>query len=148
MESFFKDPIKDYTLPIRSLGSWFTKDEVEGKRDNIATLIRTLAASQNPGKDFKYPQLNFFNSPEDESEEEDDEDYEDPLRGGSGGPVRPNTGFVQISSSGPQQVRVANGSPVVMTPSKGKVLLQRTGGPGGALKVHTIINVTNPAFNS
>ena len=137
VESFFKDPIKDYTLPIRSLGSWFTKDEVEGKRDNIASLIRTLAASQNPGKEFKYPQLNFFNSPEDESDEEEDEDYEDPLRGGSR--PSPGPGYVQISSSGPQQVRVANGSPVVMTPSKGKVLLQRTGGPGGALKVCSLI---------
>jgi len=143
VESFFKDPIKDYTLPIRSLGSWFTKDEVEGKRDNIASLIRTLAASQNPGKEFKYPQLNFFNSPEDESEEDEDEDYEDPLRGGAR--PGPGPGFVQISSSGPQQVRVANGSPVVMTPSKGKVLLQRTGGPGGALKMSPYTSTMVPA---
>jgi len=145
IESFFKDPIKDYTLPIRSLGAWFTKDEVEGKRDNIASLIRTLAASQNPGKEFKYPQLNFFNAPEEESEEEDDEDYEDPLRGASS---RPSPGYVQISSSGgpvPQQVRVANDSPVVVTPGKGKVLLQRTGGPGGALKMSPYTSTMVPA---
>ena len=133
VESFFKDSIKDYTLPIRSLSSWFTKEEVESKRDNIASLIRELAASQNPGKDFKYPQLNFFNSPEDESEDDEDEDYEDSGTRGSRSSSGP--GYVQISSSGAQQVRVTNGSPVLMTPSKGKVLLQRTGGPGGALKV-------------
>jgi len=133
VESFFKDSIKDYTLPIRSLNSWFTKEEVESKRDNIASLIRELAASQNPGKDFKYPQLNFFNSPEDESEDDEDEDYEDSSTRGSRSSSGP--GYVQISSSGAQQVRVTNGSPVLMTPSKGKVLLQRTGGPGGALKM-------------
>jgi len=118
VESFFKDPIKDYTLPIKTLSQWFTNEEVENKRDNIATLIRELAATQNPNKEFSFPQLNFFNPPGEESEDDDDEDYEDGMRGGR----QPN---VQITNG--QVIRVSSGSPVVMTPSKGKVLIQKTG---------------------
>ena len=114
VESFFKDPIKDYTLPIKTLGEWFTKDEVENKRNSIAELIKQLAAQQNPSKQFEFPQLNFFNPTEDDSEEEDEDD-EDGMRG-------PRSSNVQING---QYVRV-NG-PVVMTPSKGKVLIQKTG---------------------
>ena len=121
VESFFRDPIRDYSLPIPKttlMPQWFPKNEVEGKRDNIATLIRELAASQNPGKEFKFPQLNFFNPPDEESEEEEDEEFEDAGRGS-----RPP--YVQISSG--QPVRVTSGGPVVMTPSKGQVLIQKTG---------------------
>ena len=117
VESFFKDPIKDYTLPIRTLSQWFTKSEVENKRDYIAKLIRELAAKQNPSKEFSYPQLNFFNPPEDESEEDDDEEYD-----GDGGRPRP-----QQMTNGSQVIRVSSGNPVLMTPSKGKVLIQKTG---------------------
>ena len=31
IESFFRDPIGDYNLPIKSIRNWFPKDEVEGK---------------------------------------------------------------------------------------------------------------------
>ena len=118
VESFFRDPIKDYTLPITSLGKWFSKDEVEGKRDNIASLIRDLASEQNPSKEFSFPQLNFFNPPEEESEEdEDDENYEDSRAGGRGGNM-------SMSSV----VRVSSAGTVVVTPSKGKVLITKTGG--------------------
>ena len=119
VESFFKDPIKDYTLPIKTLTQWFTNEEVENKRDNIATLIRELAATQNPNKEFSYPQLNFFNPPGEESDDDDDEDYDDGMRGSG---RQPN---VQITNG--QVIRVSSGSPVVMTPSKGKVLIQKTG---------------------
>ena len=121
VESFFRDPIRDYSLPIPKttlMPQWFPKNEVEGKRDNIASLIRELAASQNPGKEFKFPQLNFFNPPDEESEEDEDEEFEDSGRGS-----RPP--YVQISSG--QPVRVTSGGPVVMTPSKGQVLIQKTG---------------------
>jgi len=119
VESFFRDPIKDYTLPIKTLTQWFTNEEVENKRDNIATLIRELAATQNPNKEFSYPQLNFFNPPGEESDDDDDEDYDDGMRGSG---RQPN---VQITNG--QVIRVSSGSPVVMTPSKGKVLIQKTG---------------------
>merc|ERR1712098_941785 len=118
VESFFRDPIKDYTLPIKTLSQWFTNEEVENKRENIATLIRELAATQNPNKEFSFPQLNFFNPPGEESDDDDDEDYDDGMRGGR----QPN---VQITNG--QVIRVSSGSPVVMTPSKGKVLIQKTG---------------------
>ena len=128
VESFFKDPISDYSLPIKSLTEWFTKDEVENKRNNIATLIRDLAASQNPGKQFNYPQLNFFNPPEEESEEDDDEDYEE----GGGSQMRAGrTPNVQIVDNS-RLIRLSNGATgsriVSMTPSKGKFMIQRTGG--------------------
>ena len=71
-------------------------------------------------------------------EVEDAEDDAERLRGPSHARPGPGPGCSRIGSSGapgPEQIRVANGSPVVVTPGKGKVLLQRTGGPGGALKV-------------
>ena len=126
VESFFKDPITDYSLPIKSLTEWFTKDEVENKRNYIATLIRDLAASQNPGKQFTYPQLNFFNPPEEESEEDDDEDYEE-----GGTQMRSSrTPNVQIVKNS-RLIRLSNGatgSRIVMTPPKGKFMIQKTGG--------------------
>ena len=128
VESFFKDPIKDYTLPIKSLTQWFTKEEVEGKRNKIAELIRDLAAEQNPGKEFTFQQLNFFNPPEEESEDEEDEDYED-----GGNQVKSRTPNVQIVSGvgDSRLIRLSNGAPasrIVMTPpGKGKFLIQKTG---------------------
>ena len=53
VESFFKAPIQDYSLPIRTLRSWFPEEEVRNKRQRIAQLIRQLAASQNAGKEFR-----------------------------------------------------------------------------------------------
>ena len=77
IQSFFRDPISDYNFPIRSVRQWFSKEEVEGKRGNIAELIRKLTGEQNPDKEFNFPQLNFLN-PEIEGEEsEEDEEEED-----------------------------------------------------------------------
>ena len=59
VESFFKTPIHDYTLPITSLKTWFPEDEVRNKRAKIASLIRQLATSQNPEKNFSYPEIMF-----------------------------------------------------------------------------------------
>ena len=98
IESFFRDPIGDYNLPIKSIRNWFPKDEVEGKRGFIAELIRKLAGEQNPGKEFSFPQLNFLN-PEDkgeESEEEEEEDEDD-------GVLQP------VSSQGSGVVRLSSG---------------------------------------
>ena len=60
VESFFRDPIGDYSLPISSIKEWFPKKEVQDKRDYIASLIRKLAWEQNPGEEFNFPELNFF----------------------------------------------------------------------------------------
>ena len=47
-ETFFKNPIRDFTLPITTLKrSWFAESEVRGKRETVAALIRKLATEQN-----------------------------------------------------------------------------------------------------
>ena len=50
VETFFKNPIQDYTLPIRSLKNWFPDSEPRVKRRDVATLIRQLATEQNKDK--------------------------------------------------------------------------------------------------
>ncbi|KAG0699699.1 Sentrin-specific protease 7 [Chionoecetes opilio] len=47
-ESFFEDPIKDYTFPIRSLCEWFPQEVVRGKREAVAKLIANLMEQHNP----------------------------------------------------------------------------------------------------
>jgi len=48
VESSFRTPISDYTLPIMSMRCWFPEDEVRTKRPNIAEVIRSLAAARIP----------------------------------------------------------------------------------------------------
>jgi len=50
VETFFKNPIQDYTLPIKSLKNWFPDSEPRVKRRDLATLIRKLATEQNQDK--------------------------------------------------------------------------------------------------
>ena len=50
VETFFKKPIQDYTLPITSLKNWFPDSEPRVKRRDVATLIRKLATEQNQDK--------------------------------------------------------------------------------------------------
>jgi len=73
VESFFKAPIQDYSLPIRTLRSWFPEDEVRNKRQRIAQLIRQLAASQNAGKEFRFPEIMFHCEMDDDTEEDQDD---------------------------------------------------------------------------
>jgi len=68
VEAFFRTPIQDFSVPIASLASWFTADQVQGKRESIAALIRRLAAEQSPDKTFDFPNLGF----EEEAEEKAD----------------------------------------------------------------------------
>jgi len=126
VESFFRDPIQDYSLPITSIKEWFPKAEVEEKRNYIASLIRDLAKEQNPGKEFNYPELNFHNQEEGEdSDDEDDEDYE--------GDQRQQHQNLQIVGANSSLMRISAGtstSRLMVTPAKqgqGKVLIQRTG---------------------
>ena len=130
VESFFRDPIVDYSLPITSIKEWFKKDEVEGKRDHIASLIRDLASKQNPGKEFSYPDLNFMNDDHGEdTDDEDDEDYEGEPRQQQHQNLQIvglNNSLMSISGSS------SSSSPRLMvTPGKqgqGGMLIQRTGG--------------------
>merc|ERR1712029_951137 len=59
IESFFENPLSDYSLPITSLRSWFPGDVVKNKRSRIAKTIRELAAEQHPDKKFMFPELVF-----------------------------------------------------------------------------------------
>jgi len=129
VESFFRDPIGDYALPIRSIQQWFTKEEVERKRDDIARLIRGLAADQNPGKEFSYPELNFFNHDDgDDTDDDDDDDYD-----GENQRQHQQQQNLQIVGSNSSLMRLSQGassSRLMVTPAKqgqGKVLIQRTG---------------------
>ena len=61
VETFFKNPIEDYTLPITSLKEWFPDSESRMKRSNVAGIIRKLANQQNQDKldQLQFPELVF-----------------------------------------------------------------------------------------
>lgn len=42
VEQFFKDPVKDFRIPIKALAKWFHQDLVTRKREDVANLIKTL----------------------------------------------------------------------------------------------------------
>lgn len=90
VESFFRTPVTDYTLPITSLRHWFPEEEVRHKRAYIAELIRNLATTQNPGKELKFLDLQFHadnavgggaDADGDEVEEDEVEDLEEGIAG-------------------------------------------------------------------
>ena len=79
VESLFKSPIQDFSLPIKSLKKWFPNQEMRNKRHDIAKLIRELAAEQHKDKKINFPPINF--TPTEGSGYTDDED------GGKDNPV-------------------------------------------------------------
>jgi len=105
VETFFKAPIADYTMPITSLSSWFPDSESRYKRRDVAGIIKKLATQQNQDKleQLQLPDLVFVeperarpvqrferaNSPGsdgdnvDEYNSEDDYDEEDDEQGKS-----------------------------------------------------------------
>ncbi|MCL4127865.1 UNVERIFIED_CONTAM: hypothetical protein GTU68_052310 [Idotea baltica] len=56
---FFRQPLKDFRFPIRTLGHWFTQDVVRCKRESIAKLIRSLMDQYRPGHGITLPQIHF-----------------------------------------------------------------------------------------
>merc|ERR1719357_1474582 len=61
-ETFFKNPIKDFTLPITTIRKrWFDSAEVRAKRGHVAQLIRKLGREQNQDKldQLQFPELTF-----------------------------------------------------------------------------------------
>ncbi|XP_065336085.1 sentrin-specific protease 6-like isoform X2 [Cloeon dipterum] len=56
-ESFFENPIRDFTLPLKNVRKWFDEETVRGKRESIARLIQQMATEQ--GVSFKLPELTF-----------------------------------------------------------------------------------------
>ncbi|XP_012541757.1 sentrin-specific protease 6 isoform X2 [Monomorium pharaonis] len=59
VESFFKNPIKNYTFPIQSLKTWFEEIVVIRKREEISNLLITLMNNTKGNKIINLPALNF-----------------------------------------------------------------------------------------
>lgn len=58
VESFFKCPIEDFRIPIKSLVHWFPQDVVTRKREDISNIIKELMHKQDI-KDVDIPKLEF-----------------------------------------------------------------------------------------
>ncbi|KAG5874832.1 hypothetical protein JTB14_009289 [Gonioctena quinquepunctata] len=79
VEQFFKDPIKDYHIPIKEIKNWFEEITVTKKREDLAILIKSLMREY--GKDIRllpdiaFPTINgkLVELEPDEEEEEEDE---------------------------------------------------------------------------
>ncbi|XP_072750156.1 uncharacterized protein [Anoplolepis gracilipes] len=59
VESFFKDPIQDYTLPIKTLKSWFEEIIVTRKREELSKLLIRLMNNTKGDKTISLPTVNF-----------------------------------------------------------------------------------------
>lgn len=90
VEQFFKDPIRDYRMPIKQLVTWFETITVTRKREDITKLLRTLINEKNDTqKEISLPTIplptqngvlvvNPESNEEYETDEgEDEEDYLD-----------------------------------------------------------------------
>jgi len=115
-ESFFKDPIRDFSLPLRNMRSWFAKALMRNKREEIAAIIRRLHANQHPGKEIVFPQLTFspdcgtgYSSGEEGDDDEEEEDM-DLLEGVSGfKPTKTRT--ILLGSKRPAEEKTFDGEP-------------------------------------
>lgn len=58
VEQFFKEPIQDFRLPIKSLLNWFPQDIVTRKREDISNLIKQLMTLQGVNE-VELPKLDF-----------------------------------------------------------------------------------------
>ncbi|XP_011707812.1 PREDICTED: uncharacterized protein LOC105462704 isoform X2 [Wasmannia auropunctata] len=59
VESFFKDPITDYTLPIKTLKTWFEEIIVTRKREELSNLLIKLMNNTKGDKTINLPTVNF-----------------------------------------------------------------------------------------
>ncbi|XP_076637053.1 uncharacterized protein LOC143349590 isoform X4 [Colletes latitarsis] len=59
VESFFKNPIKNYTLPIKTLKNWFEEITVTRKREELSKLLIKLVNSTKGDKNITIPAVNF-----------------------------------------------------------------------------------------
>ncbi|XP_012059449.1 PREDICTED: sentrin-specific protease 6-like [Atta cephalotes] len=57
VESFFKDPIKDYTLPIKILETWFEEIVITKKREELSNLIIKLMNNTKGNKPINLPTI-------------------------------------------------------------------------------------------
>jgi sentrin-specific protease 7 len=59
VEEFYRNPIKDYRLPIKSLHNWFDQMVVTRKREDISNLIKELIRRSNPNGADDLPDIEF-----------------------------------------------------------------------------------------
>ncbi|XP_061398907.1 uncharacterized protein LOC133334608 [Musca vetustissima] len=60
VEQFFKDPIRDYRVPIKQLANWFDTLTVTKKREDISNLIQSLMDERNgPNNKIILPEIPF-----------------------------------------------------------------------------------------
>ncbi|KZC07907.1 Sentrin-specific protease 7, partial [Dufourea novaeangliae] len=59
VESFFKNPIKDYTLPIKTLKNWFEEITVTRKREELSKLLIKLMNATKGDKNITIPVVIF-----------------------------------------------------------------------------------------
>ncbi|KAM7357797.1 sentrin-specific protease 6 veloren isoform 2-T7 [Cochliomyia hominivorax] len=60
VEQFFKDPIRDYRVPIKQLAQWFDTLTVTRKREDISNLIQKLMNERNgPNNKIILPEIPF-----------------------------------------------------------------------------------------
>ncbi|KAJ2946995.1 hypothetical protein O0L34_g16339 [Tuta absoluta] len=59
VEHFFKDPILDYSFPIKQLANWFDEIVVTRKREEISILLKTLMDKYNPDSHMTLPDITF-----------------------------------------------------------------------------------------
>lgn len=58
VEQFFKTPIPDFRVPIKSLNNWFHQDVVTRKREEIAKLLQELIKREHP-EGIELPEIDF-----------------------------------------------------------------------------------------
>ncbi|TMW52161.1 hypothetical protein DOY81_002720 [Sarcophaga bullata] len=89
VEQFFKDPIRDYRVPIKQLAQWFDTLTVTRKREDISNLLQKLMNERNgPNNKVILPEIPFptlngqlvepegYNIEFEEEEMEDDDEEE------------------------------------------------------------------------
>lgn len=60
VEQFFKDPIRDYRVPIKQLAEWFDTLTVTRKREDISNLLQKLMNQRNgPNNKVILPEIPF-----------------------------------------------------------------------------------------
>ncbi|KAG7299477.1 hypothetical protein JYU34_016438 [Plutella xylostella] len=109
VEQFFKDPILDYSLPIKQLQNWFEEIVVTRKREEISKLLKVLMHKYNPESHLALPDIAFPTLNGKLIETEDQEDDEKSLSGtskpkdgseSSDGPATPTLTFVKQIATG------------------------------------------------
>ena len=59
VESFFLNPLTNYSRPLKSLASWFPEDCIKTKRFSVASIIRELSAEYQTKANIQFPNLDF-----------------------------------------------------------------------------------------